>query len=183
MGNIRPHRPGDAAAIGAILADGWRQAYADFMPAERMRTHGDRAHRAAEMAAFLADAFDPDTEALFVAEGEDGLAGFIHLVLEDKADLGAQGAINLLYVDAAAQGRGVGRRLLLAGAEWFAARITGPIAVSAFARNRFAGFYAHVGGVEALRRQHDIAGEGLESVIYLWPDAAALARGAAPRRA
>lgn len=179
MGNIRPHRLSDAAAIGAILADGWRQAYAGFMPAERLRTHGDRTHRAAEMAEFLADEFDPSNEAIFVAEVDGGLVGFIHLVLEDKADLGAQGSINLLYVDEAVQGQGVGRDLIVAGAAWFAERVTGPIAVSAFAENPFGGFYAHIGGAEVLRRQHEIAGSTLESVIYLWPNATALAEGAA----
>lgn len=178
MVTIRPHKPADAAAIGVILADGWKQAYSAFMPAERLKTHADRSYRIAEIGEFLANDFDPEQEAVFVAETGGALRGFIHLVLEDKAELGAEGSINLLYVDQAAQGQGIGRALLGAAAQWFAARTTGPIAVSAFAENPFGSFYAHVGARETLRRSHDVAGTAIESVIYLWPDAAALARGA-----
>jgi GNAT superfamily N-acetyltransferase len=173
MLTIRPHKPADAAAIGIILADGWKQAYSSFMPAERLKTHADRAYRIAEIEAFLDGEYDPVREALLVAE-TDRVVGFAYLLPADSG----QGVVSLLYVDPEAQRGGVGRALVRAAADWFAVQALAPVRISAFAENPFAGFYLRIGGTEVERQNHEVMGKVVVSVIYAWSDAAALRKGA-----
>ena len=118
--HIRALRRTDADRIAEILAAGWAQAYSRFMPADILQPRIDPERRKIEIAEWLDDEFDPAVEALFVAENERGVGGFIHMELGDKGGLGATGIVNLLYVDAALQGRGVGRALMASGARWSA---------------------------------------------------------------
>ena len=175
---IRPHVPGDSDQIAEILARGWAEANSGFLPTEVLAPRIDVAARQAEMRAFLADEFDPGAEAMFVADAGSELAGFAHAILGDKGGLGAVGQIGLLYVRSAYQGQGVGRRLLGAAAGWISERASGPLAIGAFAENPFHRFYAHLGGEIAARVPVEVAGHKTGSVIYLWPDAAALAAAA-----
>lgn len=171
---IRPHRRDDADRIAEILADGWR-TYAPFMPRDHLAGRTDVAARRTEIAEWLDDEFHARNEAIFMAAPEDGAPlGFIHMELGDKADLGAMGVVNLLYVDAAARGTGIGRELMAAGARWLLDTRPGPLVLSAFADNPYRHFYARLGGVETLRRQHVVAGSAIESVLYLWRDPAVL---------
>ena len=142
---IRAHRGADADRIAEILADGWRDIYAAFMPADYLARQSDRARRHGEIAEWLEDEFEPANEAIFVAEDEQGVVGFIHMELGDKGGLGATGIVNLLYVDRAAQGRSIGRQLMAAGAEWLLATRPGPLALSAFELNCRTGVAACTG--------------------------------------
>jgi GNAT superfamily N-acetyltransferase len=151
MHALRPHRLDDAPAIARILADGWRDAYGGFLTPAAMGKRADHAHRTAVITEFLRDEFDPTIEGLLVAEAA-AVDGFVHMVLEDKADLGAAGNINLIYVDPSVRGHGIGRLLMDGAADWFAGRVAGPIVLSAFERNPFRGFYDRLGGVVVLRR-------------------------------
>ena len=175
---IRPHTLADANGIADILAEGWKIAYAGFMPEPLFLPRIDKARRRADIIRWLADEFKPDVEHVLVAENE-GIDGFIHLVLEDKAGLGAAAHINLLYVRPDRFRRGIGRALVIAAADWLAARTTGSIVLGAYADNPYRDFYARIGGVEALRKTVDFEGHALESVYYRWDDATALQRGAA----
>jgi GNAT superfamily N-acetyltransferase len=176
MHALRPHTIADAEPIARILADGWRDAYGGFLTPAAMGPRADRAHRLREIGAWLREEFDPALEGLLVAE-DHAVDGFVHMVLEDKADLGAAGHVNLIYVDPAARRRGLGRLLLAGAADWFAARVAGPIVLSAFERNPSRGFYDRVGGVVVLRQEFELAGQALESVVYRWDDAAAMRAG------
>lgn len=172
---IRPHAFSDSDQIAEILARGWAEAYSGFLPADALAPRIDVAARQAEMRAFLAEGFEPATEAMLVADAGVELAGFAHVILEDKGGLGAVGHVGLLYVRTAYQGQSLGRRLLGAAAGWIAARASGPLAIAAFADNPFHSFYAHLGGKIAARVPVEVNGHPTGSVIYLWPDAAALA--------
>lgn len=174
---VRPYLRSDADRIAEILADGWRDTYAAFMPADYLARQSDRARRRGEIAEWLDDEFDPAVEAIFVADEADGLVGFIHMELGDKGELGATGVVNLLYVDRAAQGGGIGRQLMAASAQWLLETASGPLALSAFELNPSRGFYAALGGREAKRVTHTIAGAELASVLYFWPDPAVLVGG------
>ena len=176
---IRPHSFSDSDQIAEILALGWAEANSGFLPADVLAPRIDVVARQAEMRGFLADEFDPATEAMLVADTGAGLAGFAHAVLEDKGGLGAVGHVSLLYVRSAYQEQGVGRRLLGSAAGWISERASGPLAIAAFADNPFHRFYAHLGGEIAARIPVEVSGHPTNSVIYLWPDAAALAASAA----
>lgn len=171
---IRPHARADADAIADILAAGWKQAYSQFMPRGFLAPRIDPAYRRAEIAEWLDDEFEAGTEALFVAEDENGIAGFIHMAMGDKGDVGAAGHVSLLYVDPDSQRRGIGRALLAEGVRWLAGKSPGPLALSAYADNPHRFAYAALGGIEAKRVRHGIDGTDVESVIYLWPDPSVL---------
>lgn len=171
---IRPHRRADADRIADLLADGWRDAYARFMPAGYLARQSDRVHRRAEIAEWLDDDFDAAAEAIFVAEEQGDVLGFIHMTLGDKGNLGATGVVNLLYVDATRHGRGIGRSLMAAGARWLLDTRPGPLALSAFKLNPHRAFYAALGGAECSEITHMVAGTQLVSVLYRWADPAAL---------
>lgn len=172
---IRPHQRADADRIAEILAAGWRQAYGAFMPAAFFAPRADAAWRRPEIAGWLDDDFDPAAEAIFVAERDGEVAGFIHMEAGDKGGLGATGLVNLLYVDPAVQGRGIGRALMAAGAAWHLAQHPGPLALSAFRDNPYRAFYSRIGGIEAGQASHTIEGVEIRSVLYLWADPGVLA--------
>lgn len=172
---VRPHRRTDADRIAEILADGWRDTYRAFMPAEYLARQSDRSRRYGEIAEWLEDEFDAANEAIFVADNGRNVVGFIHMELGDKGELGATGVVNLIYVDRVAHGRGMGRELMAAGADWLLATRPGPLALSAFELNPSRRFYDALGGREAKRVTHVIGGTELASVLYLWPDPAVLA--------
>ena len=167
---IRPHTRTDADRIAEILAAGWRQAYSGFMPPEILEPRIDAGRRKTEIAEWLDDEFDPEIEALLVAEDAAGLTGFIHIELGDKAGLGATGIVNLLYVDPGAQGRGIGRALMAEGTRWLLQRSPGPLVLSAYADNPFRHAYAAMGGLEAKQIVSRFGAHDLASVLYLWPD-------------
>jgi GNAT superfamily N-acetyltransferase len=171
---IRPRRAADAARIAEILADGWRDTYGGFMPADYLARQSDRTKRYGEIVEWLANEFDPANEAIFMADADGEATGFIHMALGDKGQLGATGIVNLIYVDRGAQGRGAGRALMASGAQWLLETRPGPLALSAFEANPSRGFYDALGGRAAKRVTHTIAGSELASVLYLWPDPAVL---------
>jgi GNAT superfamily N-acetyltransferase len=171
---IRPHRRDDADRIAEILAAGWKQAYSRFMPASFLAPRIDPVYRKAEIAEWLDDDFEPENEAVFVAEDTGAITGFIHMVLGDKGEVGAVGHVSLLYVDPPQQGRGIGRALMAQGARWLIERTRGPLALSAFADNPYRHAYGAMGGMEAKRLRPLIDGAEVETVIYLWPDPALL---------
>jgi GNAT superfamily N-acetyltransferase len=173
--HIRPHRRADADAIADILAAGWKQAYSHFMPQSFLAPRIDPAYRRRELAQWFDEKFEPGHEAVFVAEADGAVAGFIHMILGDKGETGSAGYVSLLYVDPPAQGRGIGRALMAAGARWLIATAPGPLALSAFADNPHRLAYDAMGGIEARRLRPLIDGTEVETVIYLWPDPAVLA--------
>ena len=174
---IRPHARADADRIADILAAGWKQAYSHFMPASFLAPRIDPLYRRAEIAQWLDEEFEPDGEALFVAEDAGNIGGFIHMVLGDKGDVGASGHVSLLYVDPAQQRRGIGRALMAEGVRWLIAKAPGPLALSAFADNPHRFAYNRLGGLEAKRLKPLIDGAEVETVIYLWPDPSVLLSG------
>jgi GNAT superfamily N-acetyltransferase len=169
---IRPHRREDADRIAEILADGWRDTYAAIVPAEYLAYQADRVRRRAEIAHWLDDF--RDDEAIFVAEQDSKVVGFIHMCLGNKAGLGSAGYVNLLYIDKAAHGRGTGRKLMSAGARWLVETEPGPLVLSAFERNPHRAFYAALDGLEVKRVLNDIPGATVWSVLYRWDDPSVL---------
>lgn len=174
---IRPHRRDDADRVGEILAAGWKQAYSHFMPQSFYLPRIDPAYRRKEIAAWLDDEYEPETEALFVADDGGAVTGFIHMILGDKGETGSAGYVSLLYVDPPQQGRRIGRALMAEGARWLIAKAPGPLALSAYADNPYRVAYDKMGGTQVKRLRPVIDGTEIETVIYLWPDPKVLISG------
>lgn len=170
----------DSDRIAEILADGWARAYGGFLPAHILAPRADRAARREELRAFMADEFDPETEAMLVAEYGEKVVGFVHAMLGNKADLGTGGQISLLYVEADMEGHGIGRALLAEAADWLRGKTAGSIAIAAFKDNPYHPFYAHMGGELVKTVDVRVGDFPCQSLIYLWPSAAALRRSASP---
>ncbi len=146
---IRPATSEDAAFIGDLTS---RFAETGSPP---WRDPGRMAHffrrsigEIAELVA--ADAVNP-REAVLIATGEGAAPlGFIHL----RPDLCGltrewQGYVNALAVSATAEGRGIGRALLLAGESWARERGFRYLALDTFGTNeRARAFYEHLGFAE-----------------------------------
>lgn len=168
---IRPHNRADSDRIAEILAAGWKQSYSHFMPQAFLLPRINPEQRKAEIAGWLDEDFGEEgPEAIFVAEENGEILGFIHMELGDKGGLGASGIVNLLYVDPPAQKRGIGKQLMAVGVRWLLDTKPGPLALSAFIgnQNRFA--YNALGGVEAKRVVSKIYDEDIESALYFWAD-------------
>ncbi|MBM6582359.1 GNAT family N-acetyltransferase [Microvirga sp. BT689] len=173
----------NSAAIGRILAEGWRQAYSGFMPKDELGPRVDPDHRAREVGTWLSSDFNTDTELLLVADQAGEVIGFLAACLGDRNDVGAAGQVTLLYVSPERQGQGIGRQLLLEAVEWFKLRAPGPISIGAFEQNPFRSFYDAIGGVPAKTVRSRVDAFEWPVVVYLWPSPEALGEGIAARGA
>jgi GNAT superfamily N-acetyltransferase len=176
---IRSGAVSDSAAVGRILAEGWRQAYSGFMPESELGPRVDPYHRAREVGAWLSSDFDRDAELLLVADQAGEVVGFLAARLGDRNDVGSAGQVTLLYVSPARQGQGIGRQLLLEAVEWFKMRVSGPISIGAFEQNPFRSFYDAIGGVPVKTVRSRVDAIEWPVVVYLWPSAEALRDGIA----
>ncbi|MBD2745107.1 GNAT family N-acetyltransferase [Microvirga sp. BT688] len=175
--SIRPGTPADSAAIGRILADGWRQAYSGFMPKSELGPRIDPDYRAREVGAWLSTQFDPNAELLLVAEQAGHVTGFLAARLGDRNDVGSAAQVTLLYVAPEHQGRGAGRQLLLEAAEWLKVHAPGPVSIGAFEQNPFRSFYEAIGGVVVKAVVVRVDAREWPVVVYLWPSPEALQEG------
>jgi len=180
---IRPGTPSDSAAIGRILADGWRQAYSGFMPKTELGPRTNPDHRAREVGAWLSTEFDPNAELLLVAEQAGDVTGFLAARLGDRNDVGSVAQVTLLYVSPEHQGRGTGRQLLLEAAGWLMIHAPGPISIGAFEQNPFRSFYEAIGGVVVKTVMVRVEAQEWPVVVYLWPSPGALQEGIRSREA
>lgn len=114
---IRAATPADAAALGAMHAAAWAEAYpplveAGLLPRGLFAEMTDPALRAASWARLLAA---PLLVGGTLLAEEAGLVGFVSVAPARDAALGTAGEVTGLYLRRAAQGHGVGSALLEAG--------------------------------------------------------------------
>jgi ribosomal protein S18 acetylase RimI-like enzyme len=122
---IRRARPGDAAAIAAVHVAAWRETYAGLVP-KRMLSAFSVAERTRRWHRILT-ASDPSLgSAVFVAVARDrGIVGFGSCGRQPVAALladGFAGEFSALYLLAAHQRQGLGRRLMALMAQDLLAR-------------------------------------------------------------
>ena len=103
---VRPAVPDDLDAVTAVFLDCWRVSYRGMLPEASIEAMHEGRARALWTRALLTQ---PDR--VLIAEGADGVLGVTRYTPE-----GGTGMIDSLYVSPAAQGRGVGGRLLRAAA-------------------------------------------------------------------
>lgn len=143
---IRPAVPEDAPAMGDMHARSWTETYPGLVPDALLAEMTDPARRRAAWARNLAAPLLPG--GTLVAEEAGSILGFISVCPARDAALGASGEVSGLYLLRAAQGRGLGRALLVAGARVLLAAGHGAGAAWALdANERARGFYAATGAV------------------------------------
>ncbi|MFN0103787.1 MAG: N-acetyltransferase family protein [Bryobacteraceae bacterium] len=164
MAQVRRARLADAAGIAAVHVESWRTTYADLLPAAYI---AERTCKARE--AFWTDQLRKDNPGvhIFVACEDDGaICGFASGGPELTSTLGVDGELYSLYLSAAAQGRGLGRRLadsVLTELQRSGAR---SIAVWVLRENPARGFYERLGGRWLADNQIEIGGETFTEVAY-----------------
>lgn len=145
--SLRPAGLADAGRIAELHADSWRRhyrgAYADsFLDGDVIT---DR-HQL--WAARLAE---PDGTATILAEDDEGLAGFVHVMLDHDERWGS--LVDNLHVRFARKRSGIGRTLITAAAAAVTERADRPaLHLWVLEQNTAAqGFYAAVGGIQVER--------------------------------
>jgi ribosomal protein S18 acetylase RimI-like enzyme len=181
--SYRTARAADADGIGALHADSWRRFYRGAFADEYL--DGDvLAERRAVWTARLASPA-PDRVTI-VAEVDAGLAGFIHLVLDEDERWGS--LVDNLHVAHDRQRLGIGAALMVRGARAAVERgRTRAMYLWVLEQNtRAQAFYAALGGRPA--GQHVVEPPGGVpgrlngsplSLRYVWPDASGIARPSA----
>lgn len=179
---IRRARPGDAPAIAAVHVAAWRSAYPGLLPDAFLAGLSAR-RKAAEYERTIRDG------GVFVAAaaGVPRIAGFVtvgrarrvtpwgtvrHPGAEDGPDARAQalgeGEVETLYVLDDWRDRGLGRRLIGAGA----AHLAGLGCRSAFCwvlrDNPSRWFYERIGGRAVMADNVLVAGTSVPQVAYAW---------------
>ena len=188
---IRRARAGDAAAIAAAHVAAWRETYAGLVP-ERMLRAFSVAERTRRWHRILTVPDPARESAVFVAVRPDqSIVGFGSCGRQPVAALlddGFAGEFSALYVLAAHQRRGVGRRLMALMARDLLAREVRGAALWVLRDNEPARrFYEALGAMVVGRRielvDAHLTGERaraqdgalLHEVAYGWPDLALLA--------
>lgn len=115
-GTVRAAGAGDAAAIGAVQARAWRQAYRDVLPPQVLQALSAEALADTWRAAITAP--PSPRHRVLVACGDDLVVGFAAVApARDRDAAEADGELVELAVDPAHQGRGHGSRLLAAATD------------------------------------------------------------------
>jgi GNAT superfamily N-acetyltransferase len=106
---LRPAVLPDCPTLAEIHAEGWRTAYASFMPADFLA----RLDPARDEQWFQEWVFNPQKPAVaYVAEVDGEIVGFIFAGPEDDENPGSVGEIYKLFIRPAWQGRGLGQQLM-----------------------------------------------------------------------
>ncbi|MGH6946246.1 MAG: GNAT family N-acetyltransferase [Kiloniellales bacterium] len=168
---IRAAGPDEAAAIAALHSESWRSAYRGILP-DALLDGPLELERARHWRDVLAGVMADD--AILVAEQRAALVGFIAVFAKGEPGFGA--VIDNLHVRPALKGGGIGRRLLGAAAERFAAAGTTALHLWVYDANRpTLAFYEKLGGVveeRGLERNGDLE---IPHSRVVWRDLAALA--------
>jgi ribosomal protein S18 acetylase RimI-like enzyme len=177
MTTIREARLGDARAIGRIEVETWRSTYAGMLPDKALLAMSED-RQAASWASFLrqrpGDVFVAQQQRSKTAPatlGADGaILGFGNCGPQREAAFGYAGELYTLYVATEAQGRGLGRQLLLA---LFARLVqcghrSALVWVVRANPSRF--FYERLGGKLVLHRPIPVGGVPVDAVGYGWTD-------------
>jgi ribosomal protein S18 acetylase RimI-like enzyme len=172
---IRRARADDAPAIAAVHVAAWREAYAGLLPARLLRSLSVE-----EAVLKWRPMLSVPHPAVFVAMRPDQtVAGFGSCGPQRAAALAADGfagEIEAIYLLAADQGQGLGRRLMAAMARALIAEGLGSAALWVLRDNqRSRGFYEALGG-ELVGARVEMRGRvAFQEVAYGWPDLRVLA--------
>lgn len=156
---IRRARPTDATGIAAVHVAVWRSAYADILPPEYLAQLS-----IPRLAHFYGHAIHGDT-GVFVAT-TPAIAGFA-TAGRARTRL-ADGEIETLYVHDDWRDRGIGRRLITAGAGWLQSRGAASAFLWVLRDNPSRWFYERLGGRPASTATTHVAGRPVPQIAYVW---------------
>lgn len=167
-----PPGPADAEALAQVHVQAWRETYRGLLPDAFLARISAEGHARRFARSLLHPG--PDDVTLAAAD-RHGLVGYAQGG-PSRRRLAGEAEIATLYVLKAAQGQGLGRRLIAQTARALAARSASAMMISVLRDNLPArGFYEHLGGVaEPARVEPGPAGGLLHEVAYRWPDIQAL---------
>ena len=173
MVHIREARRGDAGLVAEVHVATWRAAYAGMLPNHVLLGLSTEAERRYWRRAIAAPASECSVH---VAEAEDGeILGYGSAGPARPSGLPFAGEIYTLYVMPDHQGRGLGRRLLLAMFDQLRRQGRDSAMLWVLAANPARFFYRAMGGAPAARRRERHFGAALEELAYGWADLKALA--------
>lgn len=165
---VFPPGPADAEALALVHVSAWRATYRGLLPDAYLARMSEAAHARRFARALLYPG--PDDVILTLADRR-GILGYAQGG-PSRRRIPGEAEIATLYLVRAAQGRGLGRRLLSAMARALAARGATSLVISVLRDNFPArGFYEHLGGeAEAPRLEAGPAGVTLYEVAYRWAE-------------
>lgn len=180
---VRAASSDDAAAIGHVHVETWRDTYAGLLP-DAYLVEMSITRQAAFWAQGLTAEPSARPDVVLVLEDDNGhVVGFISggKSRSRKALHGQRfdGEMYTLYVLPDHQGMGLGRELLQAGFEGLAARSFSSAVIWVLASNPSRFFYEAMGGEAVARRMEKFAGSEVEEVAYGWTS---LELATAPKR-
>ena len=161
---IVPAGPGDAASLAEVHVRAWRETYRGLLPElylERMSNtqHAQRWRRQLTRARL--------GEVVLAAEGRHGVVGYCAGAIVG----GTEAEVFTLYLVKAAQGLGLGRRLLEMTARGLAAQGAKSLRLWVLNGNDAAmAFYDHLGGVPVSERPSPGWSGALREIAYRWSD-------------
>jgi len=169
---VFPAGPADARALAETHVSSWRQTYRGLLPDAYLARMSVETHARRFAHALTHPGFDDVT--LAVAD-RAGIVGYAQGGPSRRRAKG-EAEIATLYLVRAAQGHGLGRRLLTETARGLAARGATSLVISVLRDNVPARrFYEHLGGEAEPERLEPGPGGGLlPEVAYHWTDLATL---------
>jgi GNAT superfamily N-acetyltransferase len=166
--HLRSASPADASAIAEVYIESWRSSYRGLIP-EPVLDGMNALKQTSDWWGVLCRS-EPGRGAVAAVDDAGRVFGFASFGPARQGQAGDCGEVYTLYLLAARQGRGSGRRLLAAAARRLRAAGFRSLAVWALADNPACAFYEHLGGVAGERRPITNGGTGLHEVCYLWPE-------------
>jgi ribosomal protein S18 acetylase RimI-like enzyme len=165
---VFPAGPSDAEALARVHVTSWRETYRGLLP-DAFLARMSEAGYARRFARSLTHS--RPNEVTLVAADRSGVVGYAaggpsRTGAKDEAEIAT------LYILRAAQGHGLGGRLMADTARALAVQGARSLMISVLRDNiRARGFYEHLGGVaEAPRREPGPGGQLLYEVAYRWAD-------------
>jgi len=164
---VLPAGPADAEALARVHVTSWRETYAGLLPAAFLARMSEAAHARR----FYRELLRPcPHDVTLAALNPFGVFGYVSGG-PSRAGVEGEAEIATLYILRAAQGRGVGRRLLTDAVRALAAHGARSLMISVLAGNAPArAFYERLGGVADAPRQEPGPGGMVTEVSYRWRD-------------
>lgn len=165
---VFPAGPSDAEALARVHVTSWRETYRGLLPDAFLARLSEAGHARRFARLLLHPA--PNEVTLVVADRQ-GIVGYA-AGGASRSGVGGEAEIATLYVLRAAQGQGLGGRLMADTARALAAQGAISLVISVLRENvRARGFYEHLGGIaDAPRREPGPGGQLLYEVAYRWAD-------------